>query len=68
MLLPMVWLTVYWEVVENLILENIAASHVILAMSSLVVPPEHVGMMEAGVDTSICVSRKVITDLFVWAD
>jgi len=51
---------VYWEVVENLILENSAASHVMLAMSSLVVPPEHVEMMEAGVDMSVCASRKVI--------
>jgi len=66
--LPMVLLTVYWEVVESLILENIVASHVMLAMSSLVVPPEHVGMMEAGVDMSICVSRKVIIDLLVWVD
>ena len=57
MLLLMVLLTVYWEVVENLTLENIAASHVMLAMSSLVVPPEHVGMIEAGVDTSMCVNE-----------
>ena len=60
MLLPMVWSTVHWEVVEKLILESIVASNAMLAMSSLVVPPEHVEMMETGVEMSMCVSRKVI--------